>query len=257
MLSYNGHKVPRELADAIAFSFKQSQFWKDLSYVPQLLNLNDSYSFEMKLRCKVFEAVCAEIMSLNTSEGKVVRLMDSIVVEFNYYHKGDNLILESMVQALEHGFVSLALNLEPRFPYVLSYYGRLLFSSSYATMKSDILEVLLGNEGTGRSAHYNSMVTLALQRLHNKVNTDYNTVNVMRMISERCNLAHASSDSCTIRLESVNVLRQNAYHLAFFNLSQIEDKLNSLYRDRLRTTIFVRKRKPTGRAMQTASRSIT
>ncbi len=245
-MSYNGHKVPKELADAISFSFKQSPYWKDLSYVPQLLNLNDSYSFEMKLRCKVFDAVFAEIMCLNTSEGKVVRLMDSIVVEFNYYHKGDNVVLENMVQALEHGFVSLTLSLEPRFPYVLSYYGRRLFSSSYGAMKRDILEVLQENEGTGRSAHYNSMLTLALQRLHNKVNTDYNTVNVMRMISERCNLAHASSDGCTIRLESVNVLRHNAYHLAFFSLVQIEEKLNSLYRDRLRSTVFVRKRKPTG-----------
>lgn len=200
---------------------------------------NESYTIELKMDCRIFDSYFSEIMLLGTEN---VKQMDKIIIDFRYFTPGSTLNLVEMVEAIEYSITSTVVKLELRYPFVFSYYGRRLFSESFQWMKRDINELLLGCQGEYEVTH-DMLVLKDLWKLHSKIQSGYNSLDVMQAIS-----SNTCSQNETIPGrgdliwfgDSVGSLRQNTYNLTFFQIEGIEEYFVKFNNERTRTTVFLR-----------------
>ncbi|CAH2354550.1 hypothetical protein CLIB1423_17S01684 [[Candida] railenensis] len=191
------------------------------------------------MNCRIFDSYYSEIMSLGTEN---VKQMDKIIIDFKYFIPGSTLNLVEMVEAIEYSISSIIVKLELQYPFVFSYYGRRLFSESFPWMKRDINELLLGCQGNYELTH-DMLVLKDLWKLHCKIQSGYNSLDVMQVISNDTSLKNDSFPAINALIsfgDSVGSLRQNAYSVTFFLIEAIEESFVKLNSERTRSTVFFR-----------------
>lgn len=94
----------------------------------------------------------------------------------NYSHNTvlPHIDLDDIIHTFNYSFSSLILNLEFKFPFVFSFYGRHLFKLNYKWIKHNISETQSNQEEINKALYNNilGLETLMLQ--------EYNTINIMK-----------------------------------------------------------------------------
>lgn len=92
----------------------------------------------------------------------------------NYSLNNTVIPLDDIIHTFNYSFSSLILNLEFKFPFVFSFYGRQLFKLSYKWIKHNISETQ-NNQQEINNALYNHILGLESLMLQ-----EYNTINIMK-----------------------------------------------------------------------------
>lgn len=169
------------------------------------LGLNEK-SCEVGLRCQVFDSISTELSS-ETDVGYFQELSIEFQVSTPSFRIHFNFIMENLQYALS----SLILNLEFKFPFVFSYYGRHLVQLNYQNLTTTlsalrrtncqesttkILEVKLEppepKKESPEMKEEEPVPIIALKKLKRAILTEYNTLNVMK----ECDLNHHRSKLC-------------------------------------------------------------
>lgn len=135
-------------------------------------NFNIS-SLQVNLRCQVFDSIVPDL-----PQNDNVGFLRTLSIDFEITSPKSTIHFLQILQNLQYCLSSLVLNLEFRYPFVFSYYGRQLIRLNYKclTRTMAILNVALEGEETDVS----QVMMRALAKLQNAILTEFNTLNVMK-----------------------------------------------------------------------------
>lgn len=192
-VSINNCRISGPLLSAILENLAESPLWSRLRYDAALQQTTNPPVVEMQ--CQIFNAITADLTSATFNR------MDSVDVKFGYFTSEILLSTEKLITALLRSVRSLLVNLEFRYPFVFSFYGRHLLYTNYNWLIKDIHELQRGSV-TSPSASVleqdaNVIFVLTLSSMQKRILHEFNTLNIMK----ECDLSARRRTSCRKQME--------------------------------------------------------
>ena len=191
-------------------------------------------SFLLDLECNVSTPIINDLLDIKFAFPNSINLLELIDLDFHYNTFQSELRLVDIVEALNYLFSSLIINLEFRFPFVFSFYGRKLFKTNYNWLVKNLDEVLCPSSPNHPSIPHDKSAAF-LQSMKNvqlKALAEYNTLSVMK----ECDTSGTKSDACKryrrrfldsgIPYTPNSPIKAMVYDLELFDLSSIESHLD-------------------------------
>lgn len=219
-IQINGHELhsDNETFNRLQQLFRRSRLWPDLIYTVIEPEVNTSepdferlssdninhldgeissdYSNEgpdihanklhVRLRCKVFDHIFPD-----TGLELTVGFVRNVFITFKMTSPKLALHFQRLVDNLQYCLSSLFLNLEFKYPFVFSYYGRRLIQLNYKTL-THTMAMLHTPLGITETPETHSVVAIALGKLQNAISTEFNNLNIMK----ECDFNHHRSRLC-------------------------------------------------------------
>jgi len=222
--------------EAIGHSFVECCYWKHIDMVTSLfIRDNKTSSFLLDLECKVSTPIISDLLDIKVAFPNSVNLLDLIDLDFHYNTFQPKLRLIDIVEALNYLFSSLIINLEFKFPFVFSFYGRKLFKTNYNWLIRNLDEVLCTSLPNHPSITHDKSVAFlqSMKNIQLKALAEYNTLNVMK----ECDTSGSKLDTCKrnrsrfldsdIPYTPYSPIKTMVYDLELFDLSSIERHLDT------------------------------
>lgn len=231
-INLNGNNIRwntyRLLNVAISHSMLEGDIWNQLQYEPYLHPENDDdIGFKLTLKCNLFKKIETDLKKLE----KVERFQ-LLILNFNYNTDREDLTLKDFVECFQYLLISLFLNLEFRYPFVFSFYGRRLFQNNYPWLIKQIdLLFTEAETNTVLQKNKNKILRENLRRIQEKILSEYNTLNIMK----ECDLSYSRRQSCqcykskhlgNVDYQVNNSIKNMIFHLNFLDIKKIEAVFN-------------------------------
>lgn len=153
-----------------------------------------SNRLRVDLRCRVFDSILSDL-ELDQTVGYIRNL----ALDFTMTSPKIALHLQSLIDNLQYSLSSLFLNLEFKYPFVFSYYGRQLIQLNYKALTRSMAMLATSLEDSEVS-ELMSVVPIALGKLQRAILTEFNTLNVMK----ECDFNYHRSKLCR-QFENLNI----------------------------------------------------
>lgn len=193
MVSVNGCRISGRLLSAIMATLGESSLWSRLRYsaIPQ----NEGGVLALELQCQLFSAIAVDLSCATFNS------VDSVHFEFGYFTSEVSVSIEMLVSALLRSLASLVLNLEYRYPFVFSFYGRELLYTNYNWLIKDIHELQRGSITSRPSTVFeqdtNVIFVLILSSMQRRILSEFNTLNIMK----ECDASAPRRSRCRKQME--------------------------------------------------------
>ena len=191
-------------------------------------------SFLLDLECKVSTPIINDLLDMKSAFPNSTNLLSLMDIDFHYNTFQTKLQLVDIVEALNYLLGSLFINLEFKFPFVFSFYGRKLFKTNYNWLIRNLDEVLCPSPvNLPPSVHNKNEAFLqSMKSIQLKALAEYNTLNIMK----ECEMSRSKLDACKkykrcfLDLGSPptpNItIKTMVYDLQVFDLKAIESHLD-------------------------------
>lgn len=218
--SVSGTDVVVDLSDGCNFENIDSSPSVDFETEKGKLYENQSKfqgNLTVDLRCKIFDSIVPELLP-NVDVGYLRQLnvdiaMFSVDATSNFHE---------VLDVLQYSLASLILNLEFKFPFVFSYYGRLLTKLNYKSLSGRIRKMGAPlNSEDHKSSEITSISTITLGKLEKAILTEFNTLNVLKecdMSAHRLKLC-LEHNKGLVKDESKRSIKCKAYKVGIFKRS--------------------------------------
>lgn len=240
-LHINGNKVHttnyESLVEATGHSLANCRYWKHIDMDPSLF-INDDRppSFLLYLGCNVSSPIINELLDIKSAFPDAINLLNLIDIDFHYNTYKPNLHLADLVDALNYLFGSLIVNLEFKFPFVFSFYGRKLFKTNYNWLVRNLDETLCSSPPNNPVlTHDKNRAFLQLMKnIQLKILAEYNTLNIMKECDMSSSKLDAHKKYKTRFLElglsppSILSIKTMVYDLQVFDLKSIEGHIDNI-----------------------------
>lgn len=152
----------------------------------------------LTLRCELFHPILPDL-----AHAENVRFLQLLAIKYEYWSPHQAIYFEDIFDTLQYLLTSLMMNLEFKFPFIFSYYGKQLVNINYKSLirNSTLLATPLDNTSV---PDHNEILAAVLLKLQLAILYEFNTLNIMKECESRpwqAKLCHKST-SVTGNLES-------------------------------------------------------
>lgn len=175
----------------------------------------DSTQLCVDLRCTVFDSIVPGL-ALDIDIG----YLRNLVVDFSMHTPLSKMYFHVLMENLQYALSSLFLNLELRFPFVFSYYGRQLVQLNYTSLTRTM--AMLATPLDGSEPDEPSLVQhVALAKLQRAILSEFNTLNVMK----ECDMSYSRTRLCReyanklVKDDPKMSIKSKAFRVAVFDAS--------------------------------------
>lgn len=163
-----------------------------------------------------------------------INLLSLVDLDFHYNTFQPKLQLADIIEALNYLLGSLFINLEFKFPFVFSFYGRKLFKTNYNWLVRNLDEMLCSSPANLPSVIHNKNEAFlqSMKSIQLKALAEYNTLNIMK----ECDMSGSKLDACkkySSRFLDLGLpptpnlsIKAMVFDLQLFDLKSIESHLD-------------------------------
>lgn len=151
-------------------------------------------SFLLDLECNVSTPIINDLLDMKSAFPNSINLLSLVDLDFHYNTFQPKLQLADIVEALNYLLGSLFINLEFKFPFVFSFYGRKLFKTNYNWLVRNLDEMLCQSPVSFPSVIHNKNEAFlqSMKSMQLKALAEYNTLNIMK----ECDMSGSKLDAC-------------------------------------------------------------
>lgn len=131
-----------------------------------------SATTSLVLKCKLFNSISHDFTHLPVAYLKL------LVMNFECWTPNPRIHIETLTEYLQYSITSLLLNLEYKYPFVFSFYGKRFVEVNYHTLVRSTTDLLTPFQG-GDIPDKNAILSHCLAKLQWHVLFEFNTLNVM------------------------------------------------------------------------------
>lgn len=125
------------------------------------------------LVCKLFNSLHTDLARL------LVDQLEHVHAVFEYWTPSSRVYLRSFLGHFQYLLTSLVVNLEYKYPFVFSFYGKQLVQLNYKNLIRTLTELATPLDNASQPDH-SEILNRAFCKLHVHILTEYNTLNVMK-----------------------------------------------------------------------------
>lgn len=129
-------------------------------------------SFSLELRCKLFNKISADLVHLP------VEKLGRLSVKFECWTPNRSIRFDMLTEYFQYVMTSLILNLEFKYPFIFSFYGKRLVETNYTNLIRSTTEWATPLEGEF-VPDKNDILGRCLTKLQFFILYEYNTINIM------------------------------------------------------------------------------
>lgn len=151
-------------------------------------------SFLLDLECNVSTPIINDLLDMKSAFPNSINLLSLIDLDFHFNTFQPKLQLADIVDAMNYLLGSLFINLEFKFPFVFSFYGRKLFKTNYNWLFRNLDEILCSSPENLPSVIHNKNEAFlqSLKSIQLKALAEYNTLSIMK----ECDMSGSKLDAC-------------------------------------------------------------
>lgn len=125
------------------------------------------------LRCQIFDSIVPDLLLYED-----VGYLRKLNIDLSIYSIETTLHFQDIIEYVQYSLSSLILNLEFKYPFVFSYFGRHITKLNYKSLTNRMAKLRIPLDGSTNGSSDFSLV--ALRKLENVILTEFNTLNVLK-----------------------------------------------------------------------------
>lgn len=167
------------------------------------------------LRCKIFDSIAPELL-LNGD----VSYLRNLNVDLAVFSTDATLNFKDLIECMQYSLTSLILNLEFKFPFVFSYFGRQVTKLNYGALTNRMAKMRIAFEEDSYQGI--NISAIALGKLEKVILSEFNTLNVLK----ECDMGAHRFKLCSeyirglVKDETKRSVKCKAYNVAVFKTSE-------------------------------------
>lgn len=142
--------------------------------VEECVEMDDANVFNLLLRCELMHPFIGDFAHIES-----VKYVKAVRVVFELWTPAANISFAELAGHLQYSVTSLLLNLEYKFPFIFSHYGKHLFHINYKNLLKVTL-LLAKPFDKSYIPDHNKIVHLVLFKLQAAIMSEFNTLNIMK-----------------------------------------------------------------------------
>lgn len=177
---------------------------------------SDDNKISVDLRCQAFDSILPDLLLI-----KSIEYLRNLTIDFSMTSACSNIYYHVLVENIQYSLSSLLLNLEFKYPFVFSYYGRHLLRLNYRNLTLNM--AMLAPPLIENSSKLSQIVEIALAKLENAIVTEFNTLNVMK----ECDLSAHRTKMCReyinklVKDDARRSIKSKAYSVTFISRTDL------------------------------------